>query len=551
MKQGRRVGRHFGTSIRQLGVARMFAGITLISLLFSGSPQDAKAIGTFIAAPGRVDMVYDDTRDILYITSGDRVLRYQIGSNAFLSPLQLGGNLKGIDLSPDTNTLIVADESYTSADVWVHRVNPDTGQSEKVFFPRAFMEGGTFAVAFGNDGAVLITSSFLGSGWVPMRRYDPATEVVSEIASVRQDTMLKASADGSVIGFAEADISDGRFGRYRVADGDLLRKSGYPDGTGWFNYEIAVNAGGTQYALPTYGGTFICDANLVKYSAIGQYAGGQPIGAVYHPSKDIVYFAWATTPLVKSYDAATLTPLAEYDFENAFDHTGNYAFVEGRLKMSRDGKLLLATVQDGIRYLSFNTPPLAYAQSVTTVEDTSVGITLAGSDEDGDALSYMVLNGPALGALSGSGNKFSYTPASNYHGPDQLTFKVNDGLADSPPATVNISVLSVNDPPSFNLAGSNLYAKRNSGLRTIPGWAKNISPGPIEEAAQKVLFFVTASDPALFRTLPAIDPAGNLTFAPGGHKGQTTITVYARDNGGTENGGIDRSSPQSFTICVK
>lgn len=531
-------------------VAGIIVWIGLSALLSLGSPQDAKAIGTFVNAPGRADMVYDDARDILYITSGEQVLRYQVGSNSFLSPLQLGGNLKGIDLSPDGSILIVADQSYTAAEVWVHQVNLETGQSEKVFFPRAYMEGGTFAVAFGNDGAAFISSSFSGSGWVPMRRYDPATRDVTEIASVRQDTMLKASADGSVVGFAESNISDGRFGRYRLADGDL-RKMGYSDGTGWFNYEIAVNASGTQYAIPTYGGTFIYDVNLVKYATIGQYAGGQPIGAVYHPFKDIVYFPWATTTLVKAYDTNTLTPIEEYDFENPFDHPGNHAFVEGRMKMSRDGRLLFATVQDGVRYLSFNTPPVAYSQSLSTLEDLSTDIILKGSDAEGNALIYTVVNGPAYGALSGPGPNLTYTPAPNYNGQDQFTFKVNDGLADSSLATVNISVIAVNDPPSFTLAGSNCTVKHNAGLRTILGWVRDISPGPAEEAGQTIDFITTTNKPELFLKQPLIDRAGTLTFTPGPRKGLATVIVYARDNGGTQNGGIDRSAPQSFTVTIQ
>src|SRR5206468_764622 len=72
-----------------------------------------------IPAPNRADMVYDQGRDIVYITSGNQVLRYQLGSDSFLSPFQLSGNLKGIDMSPDGNTLLVADSS-ADTNVWVH-----------------------------------------------------------------------------------------------------------------------------------------------------------------------------------------------------------------------------------------------------------------------------------------------------------------------------------------------------------------------------------------------------------------------------------------------
>jgi hypothetical protein len=179
------------------------------------------------------------------------------------------------------------------------------------------------------------------------------TDQTTVLDSVRHRTMLNASADGSVIGFAESDASDGPFGRYRVADGDILKRQGYDYGTSWFNYEIGVNRNGTQYSIPTYGGTFIYDANLIKYASLGYYAGGQPIGVAYHPKADIVYYPWANTTKVYAYDTNSLVnPIALYEFNNLFNHPGNHAFGEGRLKISRDGTLLFATVEGGVRYVS-------------------------------------------------------------------------------------------------------------------------------------------------------------------------------------------------------
>jgi VCBS repeat-containing protein len=42
---------------------------------------------------------------------------------------------------------------------------------------------------------------------------------------------------------------------------------------------------------------------------------------------------------------------------------------------------------------------------------------------------------------------FSYTPVSNYSGPDSFTYKANDGSLDSNIATVSITVTPINDPP--------------------------------------------------------------------------------------------------------
>ncbi len=42
-----------------------------------------------------------------------------------------------------------------------------------------------------------------------------------------------------------------------------------------------------------------------------------------------------------------------------------------------------------------------------------------------------------------------------------------------------------------------------------------------------------------------------LTFTPGSTAGTAIVTVTAEDNGGTANGGIDTSAPQTFTIIIK
>ncbi|MEM6766438.1 MAG: Ig-like domain-containing protein, partial [Bacteroidota bacterium] len=78
-----------------------------------------------------------------------------------------------------------------------------------------------------------------------------------------------------------------------------------------------------------------------------------------------------------------------------------------------------------------NTQPIANSQSVTTPENTSVNITLTGSDADNDPLTYMVVGGPTKGQLSGTAPNLTYTPNQGATGSDSFTFKVNDGQEDS------------------------------------------------------------------------------------------------------------------------
>ena len=422
---------------------------SLLLALIVCSMQKVDAAGTFVSAPSRVDMVYDSARDVLYITNADSVLRYHLGSNSFLEPFAIpGANLAGIDLSPDGNTLVVADRRRLDPNVWVYVINLSTNNVRQVLMTRSFMEGGTYAVAFASDGGVLTTSTFEGSGWIPLRKLNPITGSWTQLAQVRHNSMVASSGDLGIIGLAEADSSDGPFGRYRVSDGNLLKKSGYTDGTSWFNYEIGVNRNGTQYAIPTYNGTYICDANLVKYNLVGQYAGSQPIGVVYHPVENTVYFAWAGTTQVRAHDTGSFAETAAYDFEHTFVHPGNWAFTQGRLRISRDGSLLFATVNGGVRYLRLYDPLVADSQTVSASEDIPAPITLTGRVGNGGAVSYVVTSNPSHGTLSGVAPNLLYTPAANYSGPDSFSFKAMYGAASSSEATISINVSPLNDDPT-------------------------------------------------------------------------------------------------------
>jgi hypothetical protein len=379
---------------RSSSMTRLLASVVLvIALLFCLVP--VQAAGIFIPAPNRADMVHDAKRNVVYITDGGTVLRYDLTQQSFLEPFILGGDLKGIDLSPDENTLVVADTSHDDTTGWVHVIDLETEAVSRATFSLDGIEGGSWSVAFGKDGKALVTTRFRGSGWVPLRLLNPATETYSIVkdtsypnlvidATVRQDSMLCSSADGTIIAFEESNISDGAWGRYRVSDAELVRRMGYDKGTSWSNYEIGVNRDGTQYAIPTYGGAYIYNAAYKRMALIGQYAGPQPVGVVYHPSQDIVYFSWQGTQEVRSFDTITYREVARYNFQSVFQNNGNRAYVDGRLKISRDGRLLFATVSGGVRYVRLPKPGGPVITSVTpNAGKTNTAVTIEGSNFTG------------------------------------------------------------------------------------------------------------------------------------------------------------------------
>ena len=433
----------------------------------------AASIGTFIPATNRVDMVHDADRGVIYISAANSVLRYDMGTATFLSPIAIGGSLAGLDLSPDGEWLVVADKSSSSTHVWVHLVNlNDLSYSQISTTKNDNYESGTFTASYLADGSFSTTSQFSGSGLVPMRIFDPALGTWHTLASVTLNTMLSVSGDAKTLVFAEADTSSGDWGRYDVELQALDRRTGYTNGTSSFNYEIASNAHGTQYAIPTYRGTMVYDQSFTKIATLGQYAGSQPIGVAYHPVENLAYFPWTTTTEVREYDMDSLTPIASYDFEDSFQSNGNNAFVQGRTKLSRDGSLLMVTVTGGVRVHELYAPLSATNVNGTTIESTPVSVELSGSIGNNGQLAYTISQAPAHGTVVVNGATATYTPAANFTGTDSFHYQVGYGLAIEE-ASVSIVVQPSNHAP---LANHDSHTMKRNYTATIDALANDSDP---------------------------------------------------------------------------
>ncbi len=215
----------------------------------------------------------------------------------------------------------------------------------------------------------------------------------------------------------------------------------------------------------------------------------------------------------------------------------------------------LATVT--INVTPVNQPPNTNnwtGKSFTTYEDTVLNVAPPGVlrgivDAHGNLLKALLLrritNGVLNLALDGS---FQLTPLTNFNGIDAFEFIVSDDSSNSVVLNVDITVMPVNDPPSF-VKGGNFRLPQSAGPQVVPGWATEISAGPNNESDQLVTFQVANDNHALFSTPPAIGADGTLTFTPApGASGSAIVTVTAHDNGGTADGGVDTSPPQTFAI---
>jgi large repetitive protein len=212
----------------------------------------------------------------------------------------------------------------------------------------------------------------------------------------------------------------------------------------------------------------------------------------------------------------------------------------------------------GVVLVTCNTPPVANDVIASTNEDTTVTITLSGTDADGDSLTFTIVTPPANGSLgpiiqvTPTSATVNYTPNANYNGLDSFVYQANDGNGGTDNATVSITIAPVNDPPTFQ-AGPTQTSLEDGGPQTVTPWATAISAGPTvdETSTQTVTFTVTNNNNALFSVQPAVAPNGTLTYTAAPHAfGSATITIVAQDTGGTANGGNDTSAPQTSTITI-
>ena len=92
-------------------------------------------------------------------------------------------------------------------------------------------------------------------------------------------------------------------------------------------------------------------------------------------------------------------------------------------------------------------------------------LTASDPDLPEDELTFSVVLDPEHGALVGSGNTWTYTPADDYHGPDQFTYRVTDAAGLFSEAMIVITVTPVNDSPVA--AEQELTTAEDTGLPIV------------------------------------------------------------------------------------
>lgn len=116
-----------------------------------------------------------------------------------------------------------------------------------------------------------------------------------------------------------------------------------------------------------------------------------------------------------------------------------------------DSLLESAPANVNILISPINDAPISVSQTASTNEDTLLEGVLVANDVDNDPLTYQITSQPKNGTVQiFSGNKFVYTPNTNFNGNDSFTFTAKDQFVYSNESSINIVVSPINDPPAVN-----------------------------------------------------------------------------------------------------
>lgn len=175
--------------------------------------------------------------------------------------------------------------------------------------------------------------------------------------------------------------------------------------------------------------------------------------------------------------------------------------------------------------LSFFLADLDTAASLLTIRATSSNPTLIPN-------SNITLDGAGLNRV------IAVTPAEDQFGLAEITVEVSDGNLTSR-TSFSVLVQPVNDAPLMRL-GPNVTVEEDTPAQLLNHWAPLFATGPSNESSQSMDLLLTNDRPDLFQSGPVLSISGDLRFtlAPDAF-GEANISVSLRDNGGTEQGGVD------------
>jgi uncharacterized repeat protein (TIGR01451 family) len=217
-------------------------------------------------------------------------------------------------------------------------------------------------------------------------------------------------------------------------------------GTDTFSYTVSDGNGGTDVAQVTVEIVAANDApEAADDTAVVDEDASVTVAVLANDSDidgDTVFLVAVNTPAhgtaVANPDGTlTYTPNSNYHGADSFSYTID------------DGHSAMDTAIVAVSINPVNDAPVANDDTVATLEDTAVTLTILENDDDidGDVLTVAITTAPLNGtAVVNAEGTVTYTPSASYNGSDSFEYLVDDGI-ETDTAVVNITITPDNDNP--------------------------------------------------------------------------------------------------------
>ena len=276
------------------------------------------------------------------------------------------------------------------------------------------------------------------------------------------------SPDASNLNLCPVDVAVDRNGAiYVVQDSPLpggdtnsvgSRVLRFPAPTNQFTPELTADW--------AYGGDTNSGAFGVAVDLTGTYVAVSFVG--YHTVDDATTYLNGNTRILYATNGAvaaeldlntTLNGVSNHkDTDCAWDAVGNVYYIDTLANGNDLGGAWRAFSPPGtnqaftlaLQTIHVPAPPVANPQSLTNLANTPLPIILTGSDADNVPLNFNILIQPTNGVLTGTGSNVVYQPNTNYSGPDQFTFRADDGRGYFDDAQVAILTIIPSKPVAIS-----------------------------------------------------------------------------------------------------
>lgn len=277
----------------------------------------------------------------------------------------------------------------------------------------------------------------------------------------KTDSALRAFLAGPVLGLGSI-VSHGFYGEIKFPQFAMGRPLGEVNVGEAIDHPVAVThpdyaaSGaypGSHYVFESVYANLFGDPTLLLHQtlpprALDVEASGAQAQLSWHPSgadRLVGYHVYRSLRDTWEFTRLTDDPISGTSYTDSSDRSTDVVYMVRAVNLETRGTGTYFAASQGIFATlalddSSNARPAAHAQSLQTDETTPIAVSLQASDGDGDAVTFLVVEPPLYGALTGSGSAIAYQPGPEAFGVDQFRFVADDGTASSEPATVRIQI---------------------------------------------------------------------------------------------------------------